>query len=181
METNKNKSNNKTVSLRSLKIRRIILLAGFVLSAIVTVVCIVYIAVIAVSQSDIFSSNWWAGIRMGCLAYSVSMIYLFMSFIIIEIYDINLSFSFLSFLSKEWLDNWCAFVILKMFLIGFILLYVAMLLPIMVDIGQLAVIPSLFAATSFLVSLILLALHNETDCQIREKSDPNFRRCRGFS
>jgi hypothetical protein len=59
------------------------LLSGSVLSAIVTVVCIVYIAVVAVSQSDIFSSNWWEGIRMGCLVYSVLMIYLFASFNII--------------------------------------------------------------------------------------------------
>jgi hypothetical protein len=183
METNKNESNNKTVSLRSLKIWRIILFSGFVLSAIATIMCIVYIAVFAVMQSDIFSVNWWAGIAMGSLAYSVLMIYLFATIIIFEIYDIH-PFSFLN--RKEWLKKWCEFVIpnviLNMFRLGIILLYVVIFLQIQItNIGQLPIIPSLFAALLFLASIILLALHNETNCQIREKSDPNFRRCRGFT
>ncbi|MDR0703760.1 MAG: hypothetical protein LBF88_02110 [Planctomycetaceae bacterium] len=62
METNKNESNSKTVSLHSLKICRFVLLSGFVLSAVATIMCIVYMAVFAVMQSDIFSGNWWAGI-----------------------------------------------------------------------------------------------------------------------
>jgi hypothetical protein len=114
---------------------------------------------------------------MGCLAYSVSMLYLFLSIDIFQFYD-----DIFSFLNRwEWMKRWCEFLILSMFLLGHILLYVVMIFMVFTKIGQLPIIPCLLAAKLFFISIILWALHNEADCQIREKNDPNFRRCRGFS
>ncbi|MDR3198715.1 MAG: hypothetical protein LBU34_12680 [Planctomycetaceae bacterium] len=178
METNKSEPNNKTISLRSLKIWRNILTSGFILSAVVTVICIVYVAVFAVSQSDIFSANWWAGITMGCLVYCVLMLYLFLSMVILDTYNIDLSF-----LNRcERLNRWCEFVIPPMFLLGLILLCVVLLMHmLLLEISQLPPIPCFFAAILFFVSVILLSLLNETSLLIYEKNNPNYRRGRGFA
>ena len=154
----------KEVSLRMLKVRRFLYLFATILSSAATLIVLVCAAIQWIGRSDLFSADWWGGISYCFLAYVVLMIYFWMGI------DTNSNAGW-----KIPLPDW-------MFYLGMFLLLVVLILlkSVIEEVKNAPGVLSFTTAVLFYASIFFFCSLDETNVSIREKTDPNFRRTRGF-
>ncbi len=107
MATKNETTIKKDESLRSLEVRRYILILASIASAIGTFLCIIFAAFLWAGRSERYSGDWWGGITYGGLAFVVLMLYLFAIVFTFDHAGITIP-----------LPRWCGYLILPLFWVG---------------------------------------------------------------
>lgn len=170
MAPNKNRC-DKTDTIRFLKTMRKLLVGGFALSALATSTLIICGAIVWFGRSDLFSGDWWGAASWCFLAYFVLMLYVWMTVAAwgssgteIPIADWIVGYLFVpNFIAACFLFN-ITFFMLTIF-----------------ESNNAPAALGSSTAVAFIASFFAFNALCETNTQIREKTDPNFKRSYGFS